>query len=71
MLGGPLSGYLMRRLAGHDGLAGWQWMFLCEGLASCALGVIPFFFLNDKPHDASWFTATEKQTLYDELLSTA
>jgi MFS family permease len=40
VLGGPLSGWLMSGLAGLHGLAGWQWLFLVEGLPSCALGIV-------------------------------
>ena len=38
IVGGPLSAWLMTTLSGVGGLAGWQWMFLVEGLPCIALG---------------------------------
>src|SRR3954470_12978078 len=34
IIGGPLAGYIMTELAGAHGLAGWQWVFLIEGLTT-------------------------------------
>ena len=49
MLGGPLSGALMQYLDRVAGLAGWQWMFLLEGLPTVALGFAAVFRLTDRP----------------------
>ena len=38
-LGGPLGGWLLA-LDGRGGLAGWQWLFLIEGLPSVLLGFV-------------------------------
>ncbi|WP_421021569.1 MFS transporter, partial [Klebsiella pneumoniae] len=38
VIGGPLSGWAMKTFAGVQGLAGWQWMFLIEGLPSVIVG---------------------------------
>jgi D-galactonate transporter len=67
VLGGPLSGWLMSRLAGTHGLAGWQWLFLVEGLPSCVLGVVAWFYLDDKPSDANWLDDPEKRIIEDQL----
>ncbi|HEU0203029.1 MAG TPA: MFS transporter [Burkholderiaceae bacterium] len=67
LVGGPLSGWIMKDMAGVNGWAGWQWMFLLEGLPSVLLGVVAYFFLTDKPSDAKWLTASEKQILNHEL----
>jgi D-galactonate transporter len=63
LVGGPLSGWIMKDMAGVNGWAGWQWMFLLEGLPSALLGIVAYFFLTDRPADAKWLTATEKQIL--------
>jgi len=61
-LGSPLSGGLLG-LDGLAGLAGWQWMFLVEGLLACLVGVYVLFGLTDKPADAAWLTAPEREAL--------
>ena len=36
-------------LAGRGGIAGWQWLFLVEGVLTVGIGVIWLFFLPDRP----------------------
>jgi MFS family permease len=60
MLGGPLAGTIMRLFDGALGLHGWQWLFIVEGLPACVLGVVVYYFLDNKPADAKWLTAPEK-----------
>jgi len=66
VLGGPLSGMLLD-IPARSGLAGWQWMFLVEGFLAFALGLTAFFFLDNRPSDASWLRADEKQALVEAL----
>jgi nitrate/nitrite transporter NarK len=58
----PLSTALLG-LNGLGGLAGWQWLFLVEGLPACALGVITLRLLPDAPGSAPWLKAEEKAAL--------
>lgn len=67
VIGGPISGLLMTSLAGVWGLAGWQWLFVAEGLPSVACGVVAYFYLTDKPHDATWLTDQEKALVIADL----
>lgn len=67
VLGGPLSGWVMGHLDGHHGMGGWQWMFLIEGLPSCVLGIIAFFYLDDRPEHARWLSAREKAIVAAQL----
>ena len=55
MIGGPLSGFLLS-LDGAGGLAGWQWLFVLEGLPAVVLGVIVLRVLPDQPSEASPLT---------------
>lgn len=61
-LGAAASGYLLR-LDGVAGLAGWQWLFVLEGLPTVLLGVVTWWYLDDKPADARWLSAAEKHAL--------
>jgi sugar phosphate permease len=66
IVGGPLSAWLISGLSGLHGLAGWQWMFLVEGLPCIVLGVLTLFVLSNRPADATWLNADEKQLLESE-----
>ncbi|MGY8525305.1 MFS transporter [Paracidovorax citrulli] len=70
MAGGPVSTWLMTALAGAHGLAGWQWMFLVEGLPCVLLGVVAYFYLDDKPAQARWLTDRERRLLADDIGTT-
>lgn len=65
--GGPLAGVLMHHFQGIYGLRGWQWLFLIEGFPAVALGVIAFFYLEDKPEQAGWLSPEEKQVVINDL----
>jgi ACS family tartrate transporter-like MFS transporter len=67
MLGGPLTGALLQYLDRWAGLAGWQWVFLLEGLPAVALGVVTLFYLTDRPEEADWLTPQERTWLAGRL----
>ncbi|HEX4182557.1 MAG TPA: MFS transporter [Caulobacteraceae bacterium] len=56
---GALAGTLLG-LQGRLGLAGWQWLFLLEGLPAIVLSVVFLIALPDGPQDASWLTEEER-----------
>jgi sugar phosphate permease len=62
ILGNPLSGGLLE-LDGVLGLRGIQWMFAVEGLLAVAVGVWAYWYLTDRPEDAQWLPADERQAL--------
>lgn len=62
IFGGPISG-LFLDLNGLFGLQGWQLMFLSQGLASCVVGIWAYFYLSDRPSEASWMPVEERQAL--------
>ena len=62
VVGGPLSGALLG-LQGKSGLAGWQWMFLLEGVPAIVLGGIAWIYLVDRPADAAWLAPAQKSWL--------
>ncbi len=63
VLGGLFSGWIMRDMGGVMGLFGWQWMFAIEGAPAVILAFVALFYLVDKPHNATWLTAAEKDRL--------
>lgn len=71
VLGGPLSGWIMHSMSGTHGLAGWQWLFLLEGIPTMIVGVAAFFYLDDKVSDARWLTADERATIETDLRAEA
>ena len=66
VIGGPLSGLLLK-LDGRAGLAGWQWLFLIEGLPVVLVGISVLWLLPDRPEDAPWLTADECTVVRDRL----
>lgn len=67
VIGGPVSTLIMTQLAGAHGLAGWQWLFVLEGLPAVLLGIVLFFTLSERPADAKWLSENEKAILLSEL----
>lgn len=59
VIGGPISGALLE-LDRRSGLAGWQWMFLMEGIPAILLGIAAWFYLVDGPDEAPWLSSEEK-----------
>ncbi len=66
LIGGPLSIWLLQ-MHGIWGLAGWQWMFIIEGLPACILGLITLKVLANRPSEAKWLSAQERDALQGML----
>jgi MFS family permease len=66
-LGGPLSGWLMTSMQDVQGMAGWQWMLIIEGIPSILLAFVVIFCLVDKIDDAKWLSTSEKAILKNNL----
>lgn len=63
---GAAAGPLLH-LQGRLGLAGWQWLFLVEGLPSVMFSAVLWRLLTDKPKDAEWLSGEEREWLVREL----
>jgi MFS family permease len=68
ILVGPVSAHLLR-LDGCFGIAGWQWVFLVEGLPTLMLASLCPFVLRDRPADAAWLSGPERDWLDATLQS--
>jgi ACS family tartrate transporter-like MFS transporter len=65
-IGGPFGGALLT-FDGALGLAGWQWLFLAEGVPSIVLGLVVLLTLTDRPAEARWLTDGERAWLTTRL----
>ncbi len=65
-IGAPLSTAFLQ-LDGIVGLHGWQWVFLGEGVPTALIGVSVWFFLTERPSEATWLTPEERAWLAAEL----
>ncbi|MGO4307355.1 MFS transporter [Cupriavidus sp. RAF12] len=63
VLGGLVSGWIMRDMAGVMGLHGWQWMFAIEGAPAVLLGLVAATCLVDGPRQARWLSKDEQDFL--------
>ncbi|WP_338811314.1 MFS transporter (plasmid) [Agrobacterium leguminum] len=67
IIGGPLSGWILSYLNDTAGFAGWQWMFLLEGIPAIALGLVCLFYLDNDIESADWLTTVEKEKIKDDV----
>jgi MFS transporter, ACS family, tartrate transporter len=63
---GAVAGALLN-LQGRLGLAGWQWLFLAEGLPAVLLSVVFLIYLPDNPVEAKWLTDEERGWIFNQL----
>jgi MFS transporter, ACS family, tartrate transporter len=61
-VGAPISTGLLG-LDGLFGLRGWQVMYIAEAIPTVVIGVITFFVLTDRPEQARFLTAEERNWL--------
>src|SRR5881409_968067 len=61
VIAGPLCGATLKYFDGVNGWAGWQWLFLMQGLPAVVLGLLIFVLLKDRPADAHWLSNDEKK----------
>ena len=46
---------------GIGGLAGWQWIFILEGLVTVVAGAVAVLFIHNGPDSVPWLTEEEKR----------
>ena len=67
VIGAPLSGWILEAFDGLQGLRGWQWLFLLEGVPSVLLGLLALRLLPEGPQDAEWLDLREQGHLLRDL----
>jgi len=63
--GSLLATWLLR--VQWQGLNGWRWIFVIEGIGPIILGIITIFFLTDRPEQARWLPEDERNWIVAEL----
>jgi MFS family permease len=69
VVGNPVSGWIMDKLSGAMNLAGWQWLFLSEGIPSVIVGIWVIFYLDSSIEEAKWLTPEDKALLTTNLIA--
>jgi D-galactonate transporter len=67
IVGGPISGYILKHFAGVHGGAGWQWLFILEAIPALVLGIVILFCLDDRVAHARWLSQDEKAIVAAEI----
>jgi len=67
VIGGPLSGWIMKSWDQVSGLQGWQWMFLLEAIPSVLIGFVVYFYLDDRITSAKWLEDEERAILKQRI----
>ncbi len=62
----PLSKWIIHSVS-WQGLEGWRWVFILEGLPSIVFGIVTWFYLTDRPEEAKWLPEDEKAWIVGEL----
>lgn len=66
IIGAPVSTLIIDHIHWMN-VPGWRWMFIIEGAPAVILGFVTYFYLTDRPEQAKWLTAEEKNWLMSEL----
>jgi ACS family tartrate transporter-like MFS transporter len=63
VIGAPLSGFILQNAHSLFGLAGWKWMFIVGAVPAVVLGFVVLKYFTDKPKDAKWLPAENREWL--------
>ncbi|KAL3438641.1 major facilitator superfamily domain-containing protein [Aspergillus tetrazonus] len=60
---GYIVNYGLNQLHGKAGLEGWRWMYLVQGLITCVIGIVTYWWMVDFPENArkSFYFLTETE----------
>ena len=65
VIASPVAGWILSY--NWFAIEGWRWLFFLEGIPAILLGTIAFFFLTDRPSQARWLTAEQRQWISRKL----
>lgn len=64
---GLIAAGVFAGLGEKHGLAGWQWLFIVQGIASIVVSFAAFFLLPDSPLKTRWLTYEERQLAHKRI----
>ncbi|HDR9872807.1 TPA: MFS transporter [Burkholderia cenocepacia] len=67
IIGGPLSTAILHFSHHFGGLAGWQWLFIIEGVPAIIIGAVTLVWLTERPEDAKWLEPDEREWLVTKI----
>ncbi|KAL2113203.1 hypothetical protein VUR80DRAFT_4910 [Thermomyces stellatus] len=69
MFAGAMMAAIHESMDGHAGLGGWQWVFLIDGIITCAVAIFGFFFFPDIPENtqARYLSQEERELALSRL----
>ncbi len=66
VVGAPLSGFILDHIHWF-GLGSWRWLLILEGLPAIVCGLLTYFALPNRPTEAGFLTAEEKDAMMTQL----
>ncbi|KAK8054086.1 pantothenate transporter liz1 [Apiospora saccharicola] len=69
MFAGLMMTAVHKGMAGYGGLAGWQWLFIINGIITCPVAIGGLLYFPDTPEltRAKWLSKAERQLALDRL----
>ena len=68
---GSLVNYGLSRLDGRAALEGWRWMFIVQGICTCVIGVVAYWWMVDFPensHKSFYFLSAEEARIVSKRI---
>ena len=66
ILGSPVSGFILDHVH-WLGVSSWRWLLILEGVPAIVLGFLTYFLLPNRPGEAKFLAADEKESIRAEL----
>ncbi|KXN73692.1 MFS general substrate transporter [Conidiobolus coronatus NRRL 28638] len=66
IIAGPLA-FGISKLDGKGGLAGWQWIFILEGIPPVLVGIATWWILPNSPSVVNWLSDEDKELVVSRL----
>lgn len=65
---GLIAAAVFNTVDGAQGIRGWQWLFIIEGVVTFAVAIAGMFLLADSPLTTRWLTPEERQLAHDRMV---